>query len=126
SPRRLKRKEAQPRFDASFDEAVILFNNVVEVFHPSEVTTFWQLSCGFEFTHRLWIGSVFVNGDHPRRDRMSCSQRLLEKLLGCCRITCWAEQELGVLLIASPLLERGTSTPFSPSHRFRRRARNRL
>ena len=25
---------------------------------------------------------------------MSCSQRLLEKLLSCCRVTCWAEQEL--------------------------------
>ena len=31
SPRALERKEAQPRFDASFDEAMILFDNVVQV-----------------------------------------------------------------------------------------------
>ncbi len=32
SPRRFERKEASPRFDASFDEAVILFDQIVEIF----------------------------------------------------------------------------------------------
>lgn len=39
SPRRLEGKEAQPRFDASFDEAVILFDDVVEVFDADVSST---------------------------------------------------------------------------------------
>lgn len=33
SPGRLKREEAQPWFDESLDEPMILFDNIVEVFH---------------------------------------------------------------------------------------------
>ena len=42
SPRRLERKETQPWFDASFDEAMILFDDVVEVLDLPQFTGVWN------------------------------------------------------------------------------------
>ena len=42
SPCRLKGKEAHPRLDEPFDEAVILLDQVVEIFTLPQFTSIWQ------------------------------------------------------------------------------------
>ena len=58
SPRCLKRKEAHPRFDESFDEAMVLLDEVVEVFDWPQFTFLWNCSCQLEFLQRFGIGCV--------------------------------------------------------------------
>jgi hypothetical protein len=45
---RFNGKEAQPRFDQPLDEAVVLLDNVVEVFDWPQFARFWNSALGFE------------------------------------------------------------------------------
>ena len=63
SPCRFKRKEAQPRFDQPFDEAVVLFNEVVHVFDLSEFDRRGKDSAGFEVCHGFGRGRVLLHVD---------------------------------------------------------------
>jgi hypothetical protein len=76
SPRRLERKETQPGFDASLDEAMILFDDVVEIFDLPQFTAFRNISLSLEFGERLWIGCVFIDGDHSGINGMGGTERL--------------------------------------------------
>ena len=55
---------------------------------------------GFERFHGLWIGGVFIDIDHTRRDRMSSPERFLKEALGGGRIPFGAEEKFDGLPIA--------------------------
>src|SRR5579862_7808819 len=63
-PRCLKGKEAQPRFDQPFDEAVILLDQAVEIFDLTEFTLGWKRALLLQLAQRFGIGRVFVDRDH--------------------------------------------------------------
>ncbi len=93
SPCRVKRKEAESWFEQLFDEPMILFNDVVEVFDLPKFTPFVNNVLSFEFAERFWEGGVFVYRDHPRRDRMGSLQGREEELLCRFCISRGAEQK---------------------------------
>ncbi len=66
SPRTLKRKEAHPRLDESFDKAMILFDQIVEILALPQLTPFWNGSLRLQLLKSLWIGRVFVDRDDAR------------------------------------------------------------
>jgi hypothetical protein len=59
----LKRNEAQSGFDASFDEAVIWFDEVVEILHLSQFTGVCHGPFRFQFIEGFGRRSVFVSVD---------------------------------------------------------------
>jgi hypothetical protein len=61
SPRALPRKEAHPRLDQPFDKAVVLFDQVVEVFHLPQFYAFRQNSSRFEVCNGFGVGSVLID-----------------------------------------------------------------
>ncbi len=66
SARCLERKEAHPRLGQSFDEPMVLFDEIVEVFHLPQFHVFRQESSSFELSNGLGIGRVLVDIDHLR------------------------------------------------------------
>jgi len=54
SPGRLERKEAHSWFDQSFEKAVVLFNQVVEVFALPEFARLGEASFCLELAFELW------------------------------------------------------------------------
>ncbi len=58
---RFQRKEAQAGFDQAFDEAMVLLDQIVEVFHLPQFHVFRQDSCGFELSNGFGIGSVLID-----------------------------------------------------------------
>ena len=63
---RLNRKEAQPRLDQSFDEAMILLDQVIEVFDLPHFDRLGKHSGTFEFSNRFGIGRILIDSDHTR------------------------------------------------------------
>jgi hypothetical protein len=63
---RFKRKEAHPWFDQSFDEAMVLFNQIVEVFYLPQFHVLRQDSSSFDLGNRFGVGRIFVHIDDPR------------------------------------------------------------
>ena len=49
------------KLDQPFDEAMILLDEVVEVFTLPQFTRVWQNPFRFEFLESLWRGWVFIN-----------------------------------------------------------------
>jgi hypothetical protein len=47
SPGRWEGEESQPCFDQTFDEPVILFDHIVQIFDWSELASLGQFSCSF-------------------------------------------------------------------------------
>src|SRR6266568_1980253 len=64
SPRGLEREKTHPRLRQAFDEAVILFDQVVEVLNLSQLHLLRQKSSGFELSNRFGIGGVLIRVDH--------------------------------------------------------------
>jgi hypothetical protein len=93
-PRGFKRKEAQPRFDQPLDEAVVLFNQIIEILDLSEFTLVGDESCLFQFRECFGIGSVFVHVDHARFAAMRSSERLEKEAFGGFAISGRAEEKL--------------------------------
>jgi len=54
SPRSLERKEAHPKLYKPFQEAVILFDEVVEIFALSQFTRLWHDPFRFQLASKLW------------------------------------------------------------------------
>ena len=92
--RRLEGKEPQARPGEAFDEAVVLLDQIVEVFDLPQLTRWRELLVGFERVHGLGVGRVFINVDHARRDGVRRPQRFLEEGLSCRRVPLGAEEEL--------------------------------
>jgi len=65
----LKGKETQPRFDASFHEAMILFDNVVEVFDLTQLDCLGKHTDSFEVCNSPGIGGILIDIDHTRSQR---------------------------------------------------------
>jgi len=82
APGRCKRKEPESWLDETLEKAVVLFDDVVEIFHLPQFTAEWKDTLGFHLTQGFGIGGVFVDGNHAGDHRMSGLQRLLKKLLG--------------------------------------------
>src|SRR5438034_1185546 len=59
-------KRSPPRFDASFDEPMLLLDDSVEILHLPQFTPFWNGSFRLQFVEGLWIRRVFSDGDDPR------------------------------------------------------------
>jgi hypothetical protein len=53
SPSRFKGKEAHSRLGQSFDEAVVLLDQVIQVFDLPQLDRFGKHPAGFEFSNRL-------------------------------------------------------------------------
>jgi hypothetical protein len=66
-PRRLEGEKTHPRFRQAFDEPVILFDQVVEVFHLPQFHVLRQRSSSFELSNGFGIRCVLVHIDHARR-----------------------------------------------------------
>jgi hypothetical protein len=65
-PCRVEGKEAHAWFDQTFDETVILFNQVIQVFNLPEFNQCRKDSAGFELDNGLGIGCVLLHVDHAR------------------------------------------------------------
>jgi hypothetical protein len=94
SPRALHRKEAQSRFDASFAEAVIWFDDGVEVLDLPQFAGVGNGSFRLQFVVGLWIGGIFIDSDHTRGGGMRRSERFREKALRRLCIACRTQEEL--------------------------------
>ena len=64
-----KGKEAHPRLDHPFDEAMVLLDQVLEVFDLPQFDLLGKLFGGFEFRTGLRIGRVLIYLDHTRNRR---------------------------------------------------------
>lgn len=80
--------------DEVLDEAVILFNEIIEIFHLAQFTAFGNESCFFEFSERFRVRGVFVHVDDTRLAGMSGSERFEKEALGGFRVSCRAEKEI--------------------------------
>jgi len=86
SPRSLERKEAHPKLYQPFQEAMILFDEVVEIFALSQFTRLWHDPFRFQLLESFGIGRVFINCDDVRSAGMRCSKRFREETFGCLSI----------------------------------------
>ena len=66
SPCRLHRKEAHPWFDQPFDEAMVLLDEVVQVFDLSQFDRLGKDSRGFELRNGFGIGGILIDIDDAR------------------------------------------------------------
>jgi len=82
SPRSLERKEAHPELDEPFNEAMILLDEVIEIFTLPQFASVWHQPRRFELFERFWIGRVFINGDDARCSPTPCCQVPLESYPG--------------------------------------------
>src|SRR6266568_1697324 len=93
SPCRFERKEAHPKLDQPFDEAMVLFDEVIEVFPLPKFAPVWHHPLRFELFERFWIRRVFIHGDDARHARMRRSKRFREEAFGCFPITPWTQEK---------------------------------
>ena len=73
---------------------MILFDDIVQVLDLPQFTPFWNGSFRLQFVEGLWIGGVFIDGDHARSGGMRRSQRFREEAFGRFRIACRTQEEL--------------------------------
>ena len=66
SPCRFQGKEAHSRLDQPFEKAMVLFDQVIQVFDLSEFDLLGKDSSGFELCHGFGIGGMLVDIDHTR------------------------------------------------------------
>jgi hypothetical protein len=75
-------KKPIPSLTSRFMCAMILFDEVVEVFTLPQFTRVWQNPFRFQFLESFWIGWVFINRDDSRSAGMGRSKRFREEALG--------------------------------------------
>src|SRR5450432_1246418 len=92
-PSCLERKEAHPWFNQSFDETVVLFDQVIEIFALSEFARSGKVPSCFHFFEGFWIGCVFINRNDTGSHRVASMKRFCEKTLGCLGIAGGTQQE---------------------------------
>ena len=66
SPCRFKGKEAHPWLDQPFDKAMVLLDEVIQVFDLPQLDRFGKHASGFQVCHGLGIRRVFIHIDHAR------------------------------------------------------------
>jgi len=66
APRRFEREKAHPWLRQTFDEPMILLDEIVEVLYLPQLDRFWKYSGGFELSNSLGIGRIFIHIDHAR------------------------------------------------------------
>lgn len=73
---RLEGKETHPWLDQPLDEAMILFDDVVEILDLPQFRAFRQDRTRFEVSHRFGIGCMLIHVDHTkdRRDGVAVSR----------------------------------------------------
>src|SRR5258708_5825105 len=91
SPGRLERKEAHAWFDQSFDESMVLFDQVVEIFALSEFTRYGKNPCCLQFLDGFGVRCIFIDGDDARCHGVGSPERFREKALGRLGITSSAQ-----------------------------------
>lgn len=94
SPGCLEGEKAHSWLCKTFDKAVILFGEVVEVLHLPQFAAFRDDLLGFELLEGLWIRGILVHIDHTKGYRMSGSERFVEKTLRRLGITCRTQPEI--------------------------------
>ena len=91
---RSQRKKARPCFDASFDEPVILFDNVVQVLDWRSSHLLRMAPSSFSslkaFGDAAFLSTVMTRGGHSVRR----GKRFGEKVLGRFGIACRNQEEL--------------------------------
>jgi hypothetical protein len=83
SPRGLEGKEAHPRLRQSLDEAMILFDQIVEVLALPQFHVVRQGASRFEISYGFGIRHVFIDSDHMW-GRLGSSMR--EEAVSACPI----------------------------------------
>ena len=73
--------ESQHRSDALLDAAVVLFNQVIEIFRRTQLGLRWNGTFGFQLAHRTVRRSVAVQRESLRRVLLALN-RLAEEGLG--------------------------------------------
>ncbi|SRR6266699_1334982 len=81
-PRTLIGKEAKPRLDKSFDESMILFDDVVQVLDVPQFAPFWNGTRRFHLLEGFGVGCVFIDRNDARSGGMKCSERFREEAFG--------------------------------------------
>src|SRR6266581_3103699 len=66
SPRRFHGKEAHPRLDEPFDEAMVLLDQIIEVFDLSQFDTLRKQSSGFKLCNGFRIRCILININDAR------------------------------------------------------------
>src|SRR5918996_720352 len=94
SPGGLEGEESQPCFDQTFDEPMVLFDHIVQIFDWSELASLGQLALSLELIYRLGISQVPVYVDHPRSDGVAGTQHFGEEPFGSLGISVLTKQEL--------------------------------
>lgn len=94
SPRYFEGEEAKPWLDESLDEAMILFNQGVEVLALPQYTRCWNGTRCFQVVESLGRGSVFIDRDDARGHRVGGPKRFRQKPLGSLGIAGGTEPEL--------------------------------
>src|ERR1700730_2974520 len=61
-----KEKKPNPGFTSRLMRPMVLFDQVVEVFHLSQFHMLRQYTSGFQVGNSLGIGRVFIDIDHTR------------------------------------------------------------
>jgi len=69
SPRGLERKEAHPRLDQAFDKAMVLLNQVIQVFDLPQFDRFGKDSSRFELGNGFGIVGIFIDSNDTRSRR---------------------------------------------------------
>ncbi len=113
SPRSLERKEAHPELDEPFHEAMILLDEVIEIFTLPQFASVWHQPRRFELFERFWIGRVFINGDDARRTSMRRGKRFREEAFGRLSIAPGAQEKFqGISLrIYSTIVKKTITLP---------------
>ena len=86
-------KKPIPSLTKPFDEAVILLDEVVEVFALPQFTSIWHDPFRFQLLESFRIGRVFIHGDDARCAGMRRSQRFREEAFGRFRIAPRAQEK---------------------------------
>ena len=87
-------KKPNPGLTRRLMRAMILFNEVVEVFALSQLTTFWKNTLHLQLLASLWIRRVFVNRDDGRDHAVASTQCFREKALRSRCIASETQQKL--------------------------------
>src|SRR5262245_33307569 len=94
SPGRFERKETHAWLDETFDEPMVLFDQVVEIFALSKFTRYGKNPCCLQFLESFGISCIFIDSDDTRSHSVGGPERFREKVLCSLGITSSAQEEL--------------------------------
>ncbi|GHO70398.1 hypothetical protein KSC_092900 [Ktedonobacter sp. SOSP1-52] len=89
-----KGKETQSRFDQPLENAVVLLDQVFEVFALPRLTRSGKIPSCLHFLEGFGIGRIFVNGDHAGSSRVGGDKGFCEETLGGLSVASGTQMEL--------------------------------